>query len=466
MCAAARDSLYLNARVHLPGATSRATTVTHNVEYIATRLGANREATPDDLRRAELAERMGLAGYYAKRPGSTALFDADGAVPLAEARRRLEGADGALVTLVISVRREEAEGLGLDTKQGWERYLRANLAPALSVAMGVPESSIRWLAAEHENAEHSKHAHAIAWSSDGSFDGLMKRPRLERARKMLTDAALAPAVERTLVERDLARAAAVDAVWGIEPSEIADLGLPADGRISYAHLRRWHPECARRVEAELERLESRPDMADAVAAHRATVERCADLKGLEGAERERYVQEAMDDLRGRMANALLRVVAPDRTEAPAREPRRTPAPTEGPATERRRMAALEGEVSSCVRGRDLDGIKAAIEEKRPIPRKSLSKCPAFRRLERVAPALAVRALADASRAVSRATDPTPSRSDDVGEKVVRDMGREARAAVLGVAGALRLASLLLPRRRRKAKVEPKPAARAARGVSL
>ena len=212
---ASRSSLVVNARVHLSGSRGRSAVITNNIEYVATREGADKSATVDDLRRYELAERMGLVGYCAERPGSTALFDQNGAVQLRAARRELEKADGAIATVVLSVRRDEACELDLACKEDWQRFCRRNLAPALAEAMGIPESSVRWVAAEHENHPNSKHAHVIAWSSDGSFDSLMARNRLDRARNALTDAALAPALAAEYEARDLARSRAVDAVCQI-----------------------------------------------------------------------------------------------------------------------------------------------------------------------------------------------------------------------------------------------------------
>ncbi len=86
---ASRSSLVVNARVHLPGSRGRSAVITNNIEYVATREGADKSATIDDLRRSELAERMGLVGYCAERPGSTALFDQNGAVQLRTARLSL-----------------------------------------------------------------------------------------------------------------------------------------------------------------------------------------------------------------------------------------------------------------------------------------------------------------------------------------------------------------------------------------
>ena len=278
--------------------------------------GADKSATVDDLKRYELAERMGLIGYCAERPGSTALFDQNGAVQLRTARKELEKADGAIATVVLSVRRDEACELDLACKEDWQRFCRRNLAPALAEAMGIPESSVRWVAAEHENHPNSKHAHVIAWSSDGSFDSLMARNRLDRARNALTDAALAPALAAEYEARDLARSRAVDAVRQIPADEIG-VTLPADGRISYAHLRRWHPDVAKAVDVAIAEAGSRhPEIKGASAAYSKSVERCAGLKGLESVARDRYVNDAMQELHARQGNALLRIIAPDRTTDP------------------------------------------------------------------------------------------------------------------------------------------------------
>ena len=320
---------------------------------------------------------MALAGYYAERPGSTALFDQDGQVPLREARARLAAAEGAVATWVVSVRREEAGELALGCKEEWQRWCRRELTPALAAAMGVPESSVRWVAAEHENAENSKHVHVISWSSDGSFSSLIPKPRLERARAMLTDAALAPAMEAALRGRDIARSLAVEAVRRV-PAEEARVTLPPTGRISYAHLRRWHPETAGRVREELARAAERhPAVKDAEERYRAAVERCADLKGLGGGERDRYVGDAMRDLTARRANALLRTIAPDRTEAPEAAPMHAPTPHDGPATRRLREMRVRCEVAACVPHGEMAEAAAAVRERRPVPAGALRACPTY-----------------------------------------------------------------------------------------
>ncbi len=427
MCAVGRNSLFVNARVHLPGSKGRTAVTTSTVNYIATRIGADMSATPSDLRRAELAKRMALAGYYAERPGSTALFDQDGAVPLCKARSQLAAAEGAVATWVISVRRREADELRLGCKEEWQRWCRRELTPALAVAMGVPESSVRWIAAEHENAVNSKHVHIISWSSDGSFLSVMPKPRLEHACSMLTNAALTPAIEAALCERDIARSLAVDAVSAV-PAEDVRVALPPTGRISYAHLRRWHPEIAENVCKELTYAAERHlAIKSSEARYRLAVEHCADLKGLEGSERERYVSNAMQELTARKANALLRTIAPNRTEAPEKTPVHTPVPQDGPAARRLRKKRVKCEVAACVSRREMAKVTDAVRKQRPIPTSVLRRCPTFLYAAQHAPATAVRAvLSNTERAIST------SRQEDPSEEALRILAK-ATIAILRIA---------------------------------
>lgn len=424
----------MNARVHLPGSRGRAAVATSTVGYIATRPGADMSATPGDLRRAELAERMALAGYCAERPGSTALFDQDGPVLLREARARLAAAEGAIATWVVSVRREEADELALGCKEEWQRWCRRELSPALATAMGVPESSVRWVAAEHENALNSKHVHVISWSSDGSFSSVMPRRRLERARSMMTDAALAPAMKVALAERDMARRAAVEAARSI-PAEEVRVELPPAGCVSYAHLRRWHPEAAARLMEGLRRAEeARPEVAEAAERYRAAVERCADLKGLEGGGRDRYVGDAIEELDARRANALLRAIAPDRAGAPESSHTLVPAPLDGPATRRQRERRVRCEVAACVPHREMTEAAAAVRERRPVPAGTLRACPTDLAAVRRAPAAAARAALSAIEDAAASGD-RRDLGDEAGDEALRILTGAALTALRVATGA-------------------------------
>ena len=294
--------------------------------------------------------------------------------------------------------------------------------------MGVPESSVRWVAAEHENAVNSKHVHVLAWSSDGSFSSVMPKHRLERARAMMTDAALAPAMKVALDERDIAHSATVDAARSI-PAEEVRVKLPPTGHISYAHLRRWHPETAAQLMEKLTRAgETRPEVAEAASRSRAAVERCAELKGLEGDGRVRYVRDAMADLDARRANAALRTIAPDRTEAPMESPMRAAAPTDGPATRRLAERRMRAEVAACVPRRELEAAARAVRERRPVPKGVLERLPSYRSAVGLASSAAGRA---ALRVLATAANPNRRRDlgDEAGEAAARILTKAALAAL-------------------------------------
>lgn len=212
------------------------------------------------------------------------------------------------------------------------------------------------------------------------------------------------------------------------------------GRISYARLRRWHPETAAELTAKLSRAgEARPEVADAAARYRSAVERRAELKGLEGGARACYVRDAMADLDARRANAALRTMAPDRTEAPVETPRRAAALTDGPATRRTAERRMRAEAEACVPREELEAATYAVRERRAVPEKTLRRLPSYRSALGLAPAAAGRA---ALRALAACTGPNRHKDlgDEVGEAAMRVLAKAALAAlraalVAGKAGA-------------------------------
>ena len=131
-------SVVVNHRVALPGTRAHGAIGTHRLGYIRTRAGAVREPTEDDARRMRDA-----LGYISHREGAVleegrnhALFDASGVADYREAKAAIASAKGAILTSVVSVRREDAAELRLQTKQDFERFLRAHWADHLE-RMGV-----------------------------------------------------------------------------------------------------------------------------------------------------------------------------------------------------------------------------------------------------------------------------------------------------------------------------------------
>ena len=109
------------------------------------------------------------ADYIATRPraerfGSHGLFTDDGVkVNLAKVSQELNEYGGNVWTVIISLRREDAERLGFDNGSRWRDMLRTQ-TQALSENLRIPMGHLKWFAAFH-NESHHPHVHLIAYST-------------------------------------------------------------------------------------------------------------------------------------------------------------------------------------------------------------------------------------------------------------------------------------------------------------
>ena len=207
------SSFIVNHQVALPGGAEHGGIGSSRILYIANRQGAVLDETDDDLRIRAQNERMAKLGYIEFHPGSVAernsghaLLDQSGIPERAKVQRELKEAQGAILTSVVSVRREDAEALGLNTKQDWERFLRANWGNYIE-AMGIIErENVRWVTTFHVNQENNLHCHIFTWSrKPGEFDSLIPKERLSSAQQSLAALALRPEQERLGLRRTEAR---------------------------------------------------------------------------------------------------------------------------------------------------------------------------------------------------------------------------------------------------------------------
>lgn len=119
------------------------------------------------------------ADYIATRPraerfGSHGLFTDDGVqVNLAKVSQELNDYGGNVWTVIISLRREDAERLGFDNGSRWRDMLRTQ-TQALSENLRIPMGHLKWFAAFH-NEGHHPHTHLIAYSTVESEGNLTKQ---------------------------------------------------------------------------------------------------------------------------------------------------------------------------------------------------------------------------------------------------------------------------------------------------
>ncbi|MEY8313251.1 MobP3 family relaxase [Oscillospiraceae bacterium 42-9] len=85
----------------------------------------------------------------------------------------LNGYGGNVYTIIISLRREDAERLGFDNGSRWRDMLRTQ-TQALAENLKIPMEHLKWFAAFH-NESHHPHVHLLAYSTVKSEGYLTKR---------------------------------------------------------------------------------------------------------------------------------------------------------------------------------------------------------------------------------------------------------------------------------------------------
>ena len=128
------------------------------------------------------------ADYIATRPraerfGSHGLFTDDGVrVKLNEVSEELKEYEGNVWTVIVSLRREDAERLGFNHGERWRDMLRTQ-TQEMSEQFRIPMKNLKWFAAFH-NESHHPHVHLMVYSSDPS-EGYITPQGVERLRSSL-----------------------------------------------------------------------------------------------------------------------------------------------------------------------------------------------------------------------------------------------------------------------------------------
>ena len=128
------------------------------------------------------------ADYIATRPrvekiGSHGLFsDEFMEVKLSEVSAELNAHEGNVWTMIVSLRREDAERLGYNRVDAWQKLCRSHTTE-LANALRIPQDDLKWYAAFH-NESHHPHIHLIAYTDDPTV-GYLSRKGVEKMRSAL-----------------------------------------------------------------------------------------------------------------------------------------------------------------------------------------------------------------------------------------------------------------------------------------
>ena len=179
-------------------------------KYIATREGTESPGVE------------GYMAYMATRPrvekqGSHGLFTSAGEpVVLAQVARELDSHRGPVWTLIVSLRREDAQRLGFDTAARWRDLLRSR-AGMLAEGLKIAPSHLKWYAAFH-NEGHHPHVHFIAYSTKPG-EGFLTKQGMEKIRSALAQEIfrqdLISVYEQQTAHRDELRRASREKVAGL-----------------------------------------------------------------------------------------------------------------------------------------------------------------------------------------------------------------------------------------------------------
>ena len=131
----------------------------------------------------EVMQTKTYADYIATRPraqrfGTHGLFTDDGVqIKLNEVSENLNQYGGNVWTIIISLRREDAERLSFNTGERWRDMLRSQTS-LISENFHIPMQNLRWYAAFH-NESHHPHVHLMVYSTEEkqvylSKQGVMK----------------------------------------------------------------------------------------------------------------------------------------------------------------------------------------------------------------------------------------------------------------------------------------------------
>ena len=127
----------------------------------------------------EVMQTKTYADYIATRPraqrfGSHGLFTDDGVqVKLNEVSENLNQYGGNVWTVIISLRREDAERLGFNTGERWRDMLRTQ-TESIAKNFKIPMEHLKWYAAFH-NESHHPHVHLMVYTDESVKPYLSKQ---------------------------------------------------------------------------------------------------------------------------------------------------------------------------------------------------------------------------------------------------------------------------------------------------
>jgi hypothetical protein len=150
--------------------------------------GLDRAVTDDDMRLTRVKNIVDYGARVGKWenkavdiplvPGerSGGIWDQNGVVEHEGLAERIWGSNSNLITSVVTVSREYAANLHMQTKVDFQRVIRSAWTEQVERWGIIKPENIRWTAEFHTDAEKSVHVHMTTWDASGEFTGAAKIP--------------------------------------------------------------------------------------------------------------------------------------------------------------------------------------------------------------------------------------------------------------------------------------------------
>lgn len=127
--------------------------------------------------------------YIATRPnaeqigGRHGLFTDKGEViNLNDEADRVRQHNGNVFTIIVSLKREDAERLGFNNAQAWRDMVRGKIS-LIAKEYNIPLDSLHWFGAYH-NESHHPHIHLMMYSDDNAMPGHIRKDGIDNLRHL------------------------------------------------------------------------------------------------------------------------------------------------------------------------------------------------------------------------------------------------------------------------------------------
>lgn len=125
--------------------------------------------------------------YIATRPraerveGTHGLFTDEGVpINLEEEAERIRNHNGNVFTVIVSLKREDAENLGFNNAERWRDLVRSKIS-IIAREHGIPLESLKWFGAFH-NESHHPHIHLMLYSQSQEEAGYINKNGIDHLR--------------------------------------------------------------------------------------------------------------------------------------------------------------------------------------------------------------------------------------------------------------------------------------------